>query len=155
MSPQILIYLIEPCRQVRKQACELSRHSPYASELEYVCLCASTQQSIRFICAWLKANAQILIYLILPPPKSSHFVSVVLCTSDFVGIAPEKVNTHFVRASFFLERDKFKFIELISFSILHLIYNFYLNFSIPLCVYLSHLLCVLFFYPTLQKYFLC
>ena len=106
LPPQILIYLIEPCRQVRKQACELSRHSPYASELEYVCLCASTQQSIRFICAWLKANAQILIYLILPPPKSSHFVSVVLCTSDFVGIAPEKVNTHFVRASFFFERDK-------------------------------------------------
>ena len=39
-------------------------------------------------------------------------MSVVLRTYDFVGIAPEKVNTHFVRASFFFERDKFLFISL-------------------------------------------
>ena len=45
------------------------------------------------------------------PPKSSHFVPVVLRTFDFVGIAPEKVNTHCVRASFFFERDKFRFGE--------------------------------------------
>ena len=51
-------------------------------------------------------SCKILIYLILPPPKSSHFVSVVLRTFYFVGIASEKVNTLFVRASFFLERDK-------------------------------------------------
>ena len=94
---------------------------------------------------------QILICLLLTPPKSSHFVSVVLRTYDFVGIAPEKVNVCFAAASFFLERDKFKFIELISFSILHLIYNFYLNFSIPLGSLLKSLLCVLFFSPTLLK----
>ena len=46
-----------------------------------------------------------------PPPKSSHFVSVVLRTFDFVGIAPEKVNAHFVRASFFHGRDKSKVIK--------------------------------------------
>ena len=53
-----------------------------------------------------------IICLLLTPPKSSHFVSVVLRTYDFVGIAPEKVNVCFAAASFFLERDKFKFIEL-------------------------------------------
>ena len=35
--------------------------------------------------------------------------------------------------------------------LIHLIYNFYLNFSIPLCSLLKSLLCVLFFYPTLLK----
>ena len=57
---------------------------------------------------------QIPIYLILPPPKPSHFVSAVLRTHDFVGIAPGKVNTHFVRASFSFERDKFKFKNMLS-----------------------------------------
>ena len=42
----------------------------------------------------------------LPPPESSRFASVVLRTFDSVSDAPVKVNTHFVRASFYLVRIK-------------------------------------------------
>jgi len=45
-----------------------------------------------------------------PPLKSTRFASDVLRTCDFVGIAPEKVNTCFASASFFFERYKYKFV---------------------------------------------
>ena len=44
-------------------ACSLSRRSPYASELEYVCLWASSRQPIRFICAWLIATRKLSVCL--------------------------------------------------------------------------------------------
>ena len=64
---------------------------------EQACLQTCRHGSIRHI----------QVYLSQTPPKSSRFAPVVLRTFNFVGIAPEKVNSHFVRASFFLERDKF------------------------------------------------
>ena len=60
------------------------------------------------IYTFLSYNRAILNYLSLSPPKSDHFVSVVLRTFDFVGIAPGKVNACFAIASFSLERERFK-----------------------------------------------
>ena len=41
-----------------------------------------------------------------PLPESSCYAAVVLCTPDSVSDVPVKVNTHFVRASFYLEHIK-------------------------------------------------
>jgi len=46
-----------PCRQTRKQACSLSRHSPYCPASKYALTCASTRRAIFKHCpAWLKAS---------------------------------------------------------------------------------------------------
>ena len=49
---------------------------------------------------------------------------------------------------------KFKFCELITYSVLHSVYNFYLKISISLCIPLRKFLSILLFSVTTQKYFL-
>ena len=46
------------------------------------------------------------IYYLCPLPESSCYAAVVLCTPDSVSDVPVKVNTHFVRTSFYLEHIK-------------------------------------------------
>ena len=75
---------VSPCRHSQACACSLSRRSPYASELEYVCLWASSRQPIRFICAWLIAtrklsvmrSVDVLIFLRYTPSKRGVFLWV-------------------------------------------------------------------------------
>ena len=81
---------VSPCRHSQACACSLSRRSPYASELEYVCLWASSRQPIRFICAWLIAarklsvmrSVDVLIFLRYTPSKRSVLLWVEKFTTS-------------------------------------------------------------------------